>query len=158
MVTVTINSGLFTSNKQDWETPTELFNNLNEKYNFTYDLAARSDNAKCKKFISPEQNSLNVDWSLLEGNLFCNPPYGRELSKWVQKAYETSLEKSEQIVFIIPARTDTSYWHDYIFNKAEVIFIRGRLKFEVDGIAKDAAPFPSAIVIFNGKSYLKNDL
>lgn len=86
----------------------------------------------------------------LEGNLFLNPPYGRHLKDWVKKASETKLSENQYLVMLIPSRTDTSYWHDYIFDKAEIIFLRGRLKFEVNGQSKDAAPFPSALIIYKG--------
>ena len=86
-----------------------------------------------------------------EKNYWETPPYGRELRKWVKKAYEESLEKHDgYIVLLIPARTDTSYWHDFIFGKAQINFLRGRIKFELHGESKDAAPFPSALVIYGG--------
>ena len=80
--------------------------------------------------------------------VFCNPPYGREIGKWVQKSFEESKKKNTLVVMLIPARTDTKYFHDYIYGKAEIRFIRGRLKF---GNAKTAAPFPSMVVIFRSK-------
>lgn len=123
-----------------------MFNQLNEKHNFDLDAAASKENAKLVNFFTEEDDALSQLW---EGNVFCNPPYSRQLGKWMKKAYEEHLrDKNRVIVFLIPARTDTSYWHDYIFGKAEIEFLRGRIKFEVDGIAKDAAPFPSAIVIY----------
>ncbi|WP_421016719.1 DNA N-6-adenine-methyltransferase [Furfurilactobacillus cerevisiae] len=111
---------------------------------------ARTDNSKCVNFISPEQDSLSTNWANIKGNLFLNPPYGRDLRKWVKKAYESSLNHDGNIVLLIPSRTDTSYWHDFIFNKADIEFIRGRLKFEVNGVAGNPAPFPSALVIYKG--------
>lgn len=91
------------------------------------------------------------DWTKLSGNLYLNSPYGRNVRTWVEKAYRSSLSKedSKSIVLLIPSRTDTSYWHDYIFGKAEIYFIRGRLKFELNGYQSQAAPFPSAIIDFN---------
>ncbi|MGA3453923.1 DNA N-6-adenine-methyltransferase [Lactiplantibacillus plantarum] len=83
-------------------------------------------------------------------NQILNPPYGRELKLWVKKAATTGLKDKQKLVMLIPSRTDTSYWHDYIFNHAEINFLRGRLKFEVDGISGDSAPFPSAVVIYTG--------
>lgn len=81
--------------------------------------------------------------------VFCNPPYGKEIAKWVQKSFEESRKKNTLVVMLIPARTDTKYFHDFIYGKAEIRFIRGRLKF---GNAKTAAPFPSMVVIFrNGE-------
>lgn len=144
-----INHGLFTSNKEDWETPQDFFNKLNEKYHFTFDLAASYSNTKCKSYFTEKDDSLSKDWHRIGGNVFLNPPYGRELHKWVKKAYEESLKKHDgYIVLLIPARTDTSYWHDFIFGKAQIKFLRGRLKFELNGESKDAAPFPSALVIY----------
>ncbi|WP_353726531.1 DNA N-6-adenine-methyltransferase [Lactiplantibacillus plantarum] len=133
-----INKALFTSNKEDWETPQDFYDRLNAKYHFEWDLAASDD------------NSLEQDWEGLSGNLFLNPPYGRELKLWVKKAATTGLKDKQNLVMLIPSRTDTSYWHDYIFNHAEIKFLRGRLKFEVDGISGDSAPFPSAVVIYTG--------
>lgn len=130
-----INQALFTSRKEDWETPNNFI-----------DVAASDFNAKLPKYFTKEDNALTKKW---EGNVFCNPPYGRDLRKWLEKAYkEHQRDPNRVIVFLIPSRTDTSYWHDFIFDKAKVRFIRGRLKFEVEGESKDAAPFPSALVIY----------
>ncbi|MCS6093931.1 adenine methyltransferase [Lactobacillus sp. LMY-20] len=145
-----INKALFTSNKEDWETPQDFYDRLNNKYRFKWDLAASDDNAKCSCYFTRDDNSLEQDWEGLSGNLFLNPPYGRELKLWVQKAATTKLKDKQNIVMLIPSRTDTSYWHDYIFNHAEIKFLRGRLKFEVDGVSGDSAPFPSAVVIYTG--------
>ena len=81
-------------------------------------------------------------------NVFCNPPYAREIAKWVKKAYEESLKPNTLVVMLIPARTDTAYFHDFIYHKAEIRFVRGRLHFNE---SKQGAPFPSMVVIFNGK-------
>ncbi|MEN2376129.1 DNA N-6-adenine-methyltransferase [Lactiplantibacillus plantarum] len=149
MVTM-INKALFTSNKEDWETPQDFYDRLNAKYHFEWDLAASDDNAKCSCYFTRYDNSLEQDWEGLSGNLFLNPPYGRELKLWVKKAATTRLKDKQNLVMLIPSRTDTSYWHDYIFNHAEIKFLRGRLKFEVDGVSGDSAPFPSAVVIYTG--------
>lgn len=140
---------MFSSKKDNWETPQDFFNKLDDEFNFSWDLAASSQNAKCEQYIDKSANSLSIDWSKLSGNLYLNPPYGREIKKWVKKASETSL-KDNYLVMLIPARTDTSYWHDYIFGKAEIKFLRGRLKFEVNGVSGDSAPFPSAVIIYGG--------
>ena len=79
-----------------------------------------------------------------QGTIWCNPPYGRELNKWVKKAYETA-QQGETVVMLLPARTDTKWFHEYIYGKAEIRFIKGRLKF---GGNKNAAPFPSMVIIF----------
>lgn len=140
----------FSSKRTEWETPQDLFDKLNHKYNFTWDLAASDTNAKCNNYLTVAENSLNVNWSKLRGNLFLNPPYGRDVKWWVKKAYESSLTKTDGvIVLLIPSRTDTSYWHDYIFDKAKIKFLRGRLKFELNGKIGQPAPFPSAIVEYS---------
>ena len=149
-----INKSLFTSNKECWETPQDFYDRLNTKYHFEWDLAASDNNAKCDHYFTRDDNSLEQDWGELSGNMFLNPPYGRQLKLWVKKASETQLKREQLLVMLIPARTDTSYWHDYIFNHAEIEFLRGRLKFEVDGVSGDSAPFPSALVIYKGG---KND-
>jgi len=141
---------MFSSKKQDWETPQELFDKLNDEFDFDTDVAASADNAKCDIYLTEEDDALSISWNDL-GNIFCNPPYESKLQNgFIKKAYEESLNTDNKIVLLIPARTDTLRWHEYIIGKAEVRFLRGRLKFEVGGIAhKDAAPFPSAIVIYN---------
>lgn len=141
-----INKALFTSEKEDWEPPDQYFEELNEEFHFDIDVAASHENAKLPRYFTKENNALTQRW---EGNVFCNPPYGRDLRKWVEKAHKEYLrDPNRVIVFLIPSRTDTSYWHDFIFDKATVRFLRGRLKFEVEGEPKDAAPFPSALVIY----------
>lgn len=142
----------FSSESNEWSTPQWLYDKLDKTYNFIWDLACTYENKKCKYglFQKNGSSSLERDWSELPGGgwLWLNPPYGEGLPKWVAKAYEESL-RGANIVMLIPARTDTSYWHDYIFGKAEILFIRGRLKF---GDAEHNAPFPSAIIVF--KSYM----
>lgn len=121
-----------TSNKDDWETPQALFDSLNEEYHFTLDPCASHKNHKCDKYYTIEDDGLSQDWS---GEVvFCNPPYGRNIGEWVKKCSDES--KHAVVVMLIPARTDTSYFHDYIYHKADVEFIRGRLKFEVGGWRK----------------------
>lgn len=118
-----------TSDKDDWETPQALFDELNEKYHFTLDPCSTHENAKCAKHYTAEEDGLSQSW---EGEtVFCNPPYGRNIGKWVEKCAIES--KHAKVVMLIPARTDTAYFHDHIYHKAKVRFIRGRLKFEVGG-------------------------
>jgi len=138
-----------TSDKEYWETPADFFAKLDERYHFTHDMAASDTNHKCANYFTEEDDSLNMDWDGIEGNLFLNPPYGRNLKNWVGKAHEESQKRDGKIVMLIPSRTDTSYWHEHIFGTADVIFLRGRLKFELDGEPRDAAPFGSALVIFD---------
>ena len=135
-----------TSNKDDWETPALLFKNLNEKYSFDLDAAASDENHKVDNYFTANDDALKQKWV---GNVFVNPPYGRNIRAWVEKAYQESVRyPNRKIVMLIPSRTDTSYCHDFIFPHADVEFIRGRLKFEVNGQGGNPAPFPSAIVVF----------
>ena len=136
----------YSSKTNEWSTPQAFFDELNKEFNFTLDPCATSENAKCTKYFTVEDDGLKQDWS--NDVVFMNPPYGRKIKYWVQKAYEESL-KGATVVCLIPARTDTAYWHDYIFGKADDIrFLRGRLKF---GDSKNPAPFPSAIIIYKGE-------
>lgn len=140
---------LFTSNKQDWETPQKLFDELDKEFNFELDAAASATNAKCKNYYSEEQDSLKQDWSLFL-SIFVNPPYeNKKQNEFIKKAYDTHKKCGNTIVLLIPARTDTKRWHDYIIGKSEIRFLRGRLTFEINGIPyKDPATFPSAVVIY----------
>ncbi|WP_077700309.1 phage N-6-adenine-methyltransferase [Staphylococcus hominis] len=135
----------YSSKSNEWSTPQNLFDELNDEFNFTLDPCATDKNAKCSKYFTIEDDGLSKDWS--NEVVFMNPPYGREIKKWIKKAYEESLNGAT-VVCLIPARTDTTYWHDFIFDKADDIrFLRGRLKF---GNSKNNAPFPSAIVVYRG--------
>ena len=135
-----------TSNKDDWETPQELFDELDAKYHFTLDPCSTHKNAKCKKHYTVEEDGLAQSW---EGEVvFCNPPYGRTMQEWTRKCYEES--RHAKIVMLIPARTDTRWFHDYIYHKARIEFLRGRLKYEVGGVAAQPAPFPSMLVFYEG--------
>lgn len=131
----------FSSKTDNWATPQAFFDKYNAIFNFGLDACASIDNAKCHKFFTIEDNALVQDWTGY-GNVWCNPPYGRGIKAWVKKAYESKAH----VVMLIPARTDTSWWHDYVM-KGQVTFIRGRLKF---GDSKNSAPFPSALVVFSG--------
>ena len=135
---------MFSSKSDLWSTPQDFFDELNEEFNFTLDPCATKDNAKCSKYFTIKEDGLKQDW---QGHtVFCNPPYGRKIKYWVKKCYEESRKSNTTVVMLIPARTDTSYFHDYIYHKAkEIRFIRGRLKF---GNAKNSAPFPSMVVVF----------
>lgn len=128
----------FSSETDLWATPQDVFDALNAEFHFTLDPCATPENAKCKKYYTREQDGLSQDWT---GEVvFMNPPYGREIGKWVEKLSEVGG------VALLPARTDTRWFHDYIYNKAEIRFIKGRLKF---GGAKNSAPFPSMVVVFD---------
>lgn len=138
-----ITKGMLTSNRDNWETPQKLFDELNKEFNFTIDAAADAENHKCERYYTKEENGLEKSWK--GERVFLNPPYGRELPKWAKKAAEEAKDKSTIIVMLIPARTDTQWFHDYIYKKAEIRFIKGRLKF---GDGEKDAPFPSMVVIF----------
>ena len=136
-----MNKDLMFSSKTDlWATPQTFFDKLNSEFGFDTDVCALASNAKCAKFFTPEVNGLTQAW---EGVCWVNPPYGRGIGMWLKKAYESS-QKGATVVCLVPSRTDTQWWHNYCM-KGEVRFIKGRLKF---GGHNNAAPFPSAVVIF----------
>lgn len=134
---------MFSSKEEKWATPQNFFDVLNEEFHFTLDPAASDDNAKCEKYYTKDQNGLAQSW---QGEVvFCNPPYGRNVGEWVKKARDEYLLGACTVAMLLPSRTDTKWFHDYILGTAEVRFVRGRLKF---GDSKDAAPFPSIVVVY----------
>lgn len=137
-------STMFSSKTDLWATPQDLFDELNNEFHFDIDVCADESNHKCDKYYSKEQDGLKQIWM---GTVWCNPPYGREIGKWVEKGYNSHRLYNNCIVMLLPARTDTKWFHQYIYNNpnAEIRFIKGRLKF---GNSKNSAPFPSMIVIF----------
>ena len=138
-----MNTGvIFSSDDMTWETPQNIFNKLDNEFNFTLDVCALAETAKCKKYYTPDTDGLKQEWN---GTCWMNPPYGRQIGAWLKKAYEDSL-KGNTIVCLIPSRTDTKYWHDYCMKASEIRFVKGRLKF---GNATNSAPFPSAVIVFN---------
>lgn len=154
---------VFSSKNMAWGTPQDLYDRLDSRYDFTLDAAASDTNHKCeatfpidgdwetitwKGYFTKEDDGLVQSWK--GHRVFCNPPYGRELGKWVKKAYDEFKNNKVLVVMLIPARTDTAYWHDYIFDNAKVVFIRGRIHFVDDaGESANSAPFPSAVVVFD---------
>lgn len=139
-----MNNKLMFSSKSDlWETPQELFDRLDNEFHFTLDVCALPENAKCQQFYTPEQDGLSQPWA---GVCWCNPPYGRNVGQWVRRAWLASAA-GNVVVMLLPARTDTRWFHEYIYSRerVEIRFLRGRLKF---GESKNAAPFPSMIAIF----------
>lgn len=134
----------FSSKTDMWSTPQSFYDMQNEVYGFTLDVCASHDNAKCDIYFTEDDDGLSKKW---QGVCWMNPPYGREIKKWMKKAYESSLEGAT-VVCLVPSRTDTIWWHEYAM-KGEITFIKGRLKF---GDAKNSAPFPSALVVFNPNS------
>lgn len=137
----------FKSNKQDWETPIELFEIINRRYNIDFDLAANKSNTKCSEFFSKEDDALTKSW---RGRCWLNPPYGGKmdnaLSEWIKKSFNESLHEDCMVVMLVPARTNTNWWHDYCMKANEILFIRGRPKFVG---AKYGLPQPLAVVIFD---------
>lgn len=136
---------MFSSASGDWETPQGLFKELDNEFHFNLDACATPETAKCRSFYTVADNALGRPWA---GTVFVNPPYGRGITAWVAKAYSESQVWGRTVVMLLPARTDTSWWHDYVMKADEIRFIRGRLKF---GRAKNSAPFPSCVVIFRSR-------
>jgi len=135
----------FSSDSEEWETPQAFFDKLHKKFDFTLDPCASEQNYKCNYYFTEKDEGLKLSWK--GHRVFMNPPYGREIGKWIKKAYEESKQSNTLVVALIPARTDTVYWHDYVMKSSCIYFIKGRLKF---GQSKNSAPFPSAVVVFNG--------
>jgi phage N-6-adenine-methyltransferase len=144
-----MNNVHFRSEKQTRETPAALFERLHREFGFTLDVCALSYNAQCDRYLTPEQDGLSQDWS---GVCWMNPPYGSEISAWMQKAYESS-RRGCTVVCLVPARVDTEWWHRFAVH-GEIRFLRGRLRFVG---ANSSAPFPSAIVIFRDRWWERRD-
>lgn len=125
---------MFSSKSPHWNTPADLYQSLDDEFHFTLDPCPED----------PKFDGLSFSW---EGSVYINPPYGREISKWVGKAFRSTLIDDTVCVMLLPARTDTRWWHEYVMKASEIRLIRGRLKF---GNQTNSAPFPSAIVIFRG--------
>ena len=135
---------LFSHNSDEWETPQNFYDELDKEFRFTLDVCATHDNHKCDRYFTKEENGLEKSWG--GERVWCNPPYS-EINKWTAKAFYETKNDNTVVVMLIPARTDTKYFHNYILNRTEVRFIKGRLKF---GESKNSAPFPSMLVVFRG--------
>ena len=141
-----INKGMMSSNSNEWSTPQDLFDALDKVFSFNLDPCANKENHKCDRYFTIEDDGLSLPWS---GSVFMNPPYGSVIGHWIKKAYEESQRHDvEVVVCLIPSRTDTRYWHNYVMKASEVWLIKGRIRFS----GKDPAPFPSAVVVFNGSN------
>jgi phage N-6-adenine-methyltransferase len=138
--TTVVQSVHFLSLTDEWETPPAFFAEWDARYHFTLDVCATPENAKCQRYYTRAEDGLAQEWT---GVCWMNPPYGRQIGRWVQKAYEAA-QSGATVVCLLPARTDTAWWHDYVM-RGKVTFIRGRLRF-VGGAS--SAPFPSAVVVF----------
>lgn len=142
-----INPGMLSSETCEWETPQKLFDALDREFHFTLDPCATAENTKCRRYFTREQDGLAQDWT--GETVYCNPPYGRGLGRWIEKCARHAMNGGSAVM-LIPARTDTNAFHDWIYGKAEVRFLRGRLYF---GDGKGRAPFPSMVVVFRPGEY-----
>lgn len=137
----------YSSETVEWGTPQDFFDRLDGEFGFTIDVCAVPENAKCARFYSPDEDGLAQEWT---GTCWLNPPYGRKIGRWIRKAYEAS-RAGATVVCLIPSRTDTAWFHDYVV-RGEVRFVRGRLLFTRTGgetpLRDERAPFPSVVVIF----------
>lgn len=140
-----MNKSLFSSGSIEWATPQTLFDELNSEFHFNLDPCSTHENAKCKEHFTKAEDGLVQNWG--GKRVFCNPPYGKELPAWIKKCHDEA-EKGALVVMLIPARTDTRAFHEYIYHQAEIRFLKGRIKF---GNAKNSAPFPSMVVIFRAR-------
>ena len=134
----------FSSKNDLWETPQDFFDDLDKEFRFTVDVCANAENAKCDRYYTEKEDGLSQSW---RGEVvWCNPPYGRKIGKWVQKSFDEVYKNGcKTAVMLIPARTDTKWFHDFILHKAEIRFVRGRLRF---GGSKENASFPSMVVVY----------
>jgi phage N-6-adenine-methyltransferase len=138
-----VHAVLYASATEEWSTPRAFFDKLNRRYHFTLDPAATPENALCSTYFTKEDDGLAQDWK--KHRVFCNPPYGRQIGKWAQKSFEAA-QGGALVVLFVPARVDTRWFHDWVQDKAEIRFIRGRLRF---GQADTSAPFPSMLAIYS---------
>jgi phage N-6-adenine-methyltransferase len=138
-----IASALYSSRTEEWQTPQSFFTELHREFSFTLDPCATNQNAKCATYFTKTEDGLLQDWG--SHIVFCNPPYGRDMALWARKCFEAS-QAGATVVLLAHARTDTRWFHGWVYNKAtEIRFVKGRLKF---GDAKNSAPFPSLIAVF----------
>lgn len=137
------NKVMFSSKTDEWSTPQDLFDSLNEEFHFDLDVCANETNHKCALYYDRKQDGLKMPWR--EHVVWCNPPYGKEIGKWVHAANQEHMTNGTTIVMLLPARTDTKWFHDDLLGWADIRFLRGRLKF---GGSKHSAPFPSMLAVF----------
>ena len=142
---------MYSSVDMCWATPYDFFDKLDQEFHFDLDPCCDHFTHKCAHYYTKEDDGLSKDWG--GHRVFCNPPYGSEISTWVEKCFIEGHKPNTIVVMLIPARTDTRYFHEYILNRSEIRFIRGRLKF---GDGKNSAPFPSMLVIYRGPNIIDN--
>lgn len=140
---------MFSSASAEWATPRDFYERLNNRFQFNLDPCCTTESRKCEEHYTKEDDGLSKSWS--GKRVFMNPPYGRGIDKWIEKAYTEGQKPKTQVVCLIPARTDTKYWHKYCMRASEIYFVKGRLRFENGEPGKaNSAPFPSAVVVFRG--------
>lgn len=138
-----ISNVLYSCRSEEWPTPQSFFDALDREFRFTLDPCATRANAKCRTFFTKRQNGLDQDWG--RHRVFCNPPYGRDMQQWARKCFEAS-RQGALVVLLAHARTDTRWFHEWVYGKAsEVRFVKGRLRF---GDGTQSAPFPSMVAVF----------
>lgn len=134
----------------NWCTPDDFFQRLNDELGpFYFDAAATAKNTKCPMYYSSKENALENTWDF--GTVFCNPPYGRGLDKWIRKGAFEAKQNRQRVVFLVPARTDTKWYHEIVLQEArQIIFVKGRIQFTMPGKKKNSATFPSMVIVFDG--------
>src|SRR5258708_6578608 len=149
---MTIAPALYSSRSEEWATPQAFFDTLNAEFHFDLDAAATNENAKCEAYLTKDDDALAQDWSQFGSVIWCNPPYGKEIGKWFARA-RYAQKNGVTVVMLAHARTDTRWWHEHVQGIAdEVRFVKGRLRFVgLDGV-RSSAPFPSAVIVYRGKS------
>ncbi|MCC7230613.1 MAG: hypothetical protein IT203_09495 [Fimbriimonadaceae bacterium] len=135
----------FRSDSFEWSTPQDLFDELHREFAFDLDVCATVENAKCERFYSRRDDGLKQPWF---GTCWCNPPYGRDIGRWVEKSLQASRDGAV-VVCLLPSRTDTRWWHECVSQAEDVRFLRGRLRF---GGHENSAPFPSVVAVFRMQS------
>lgn len=140
-------TGLFSSRSDEWETPDAFFKMLDDEFGFDLDVGATEDNRKCSKYYTIADDALSKPWV---GTVWCNPPYSR-VSEWLAKAWEASRLDRATVVCLVPARTDTKWWHRYAMAADEVRLVKGRIKFSRPDGTGSSAPFPSALLIYRAR-------
>lgn len=140
-----VSKTLFSSRSEEWATPQKLFDYLNQQFHFTLDAAATAQNAKCPTFYTKEQDGLLQDWT---GNVWLNPPYGRQIYLWMQTAYRSAQKTADCVVVLVHARTDTKWWHEFVMRASEVWFLERRVAFVGKSGVANSSTFPSVVVVF----------
>jgi site-specific DNA-methyltransferase (adenine-specific) len=139
-----IGKALYSSQTEEWETPQAVFDALDAEFHFTLDAAANHTNSKCRCWLDSNDDALTKPWP---GVVWLNPPYGKDMRKWMAKA-KAEADAGATVVCLVPARTDTRWFHESVYGRAELRFVKGRLKF---GDGNGSAPFPSLIAVFRSR-------